>query len=92
MKNYAEIKDGKVVNIIVSSNDFAEDGFIEYTDINPAFILGDYYENVFYPQQPYASWLRDGKGNWVAPVAIPDENKIYLWDEDLGEWHEAEAL
>jgi hypothetical protein len=92
MKNYAEVKDGKVINIIVSSNDFTEDGFIEYTDANPAFISGDYFDNVFYPEQPYPSWSRDGKGNWLAPVAIPDESKIYFWNEDLGEWHEADTV
>lgn len=92
MKNYAEVKDGKVSNIIVSSDSFTQDGFIEYTDENPAFIHGDYFENVFYPQQPYSSWTRDGKGNWLAPVAIPNNDKLYVWDEDLGEWHEADTL
>ena len=76
----------------VENLEIAQDGFIEYTNENPAYIFGDYFDGVFYPEQPYPSWLRDGKGNWVAPVGIPDENKIYLWDEDLGEWHEAETF
>jgi len=38
--------------------------------------------------QPYPSWsFVEGEG-WVAPVAKPDDDKYYYWDEDGQQWVE----
>jgi hypothetical protein len=55
---------------------------------------GYIYDNTrdaFYLPQPYASWtLDDDTCQWNAPVAYPDDGKMYDWDEDNTEWKEIE--
>jgi hypothetical protein len=48
-------------------------------------------EDIFIAPQPYPSWVRNGSF-WSAPVAYPDNNNFYKWDEDLGAWVEAETI
>jgi hypothetical protein len=48
-------------------------------------------EDIFVTPQPYASWTRNGS-HWVAPIAIPTDGKFYKWDEELGNWVEAEII
>lgn len=86
-KNYAELnKNNMVTNTIIVNNNFiAENNLIEYLDSNPAYIGGDYFEGKFYSPQPFASWSRDGKGNWIAPIAMPT-NGEYSWNEKSQEW------
>jgi hypothetical protein len=51
----------------------------------------DANKDAFYCQQPYPSWtLDDDTCQWNAPVAYPDDDKIYIWDEDNTEWKELE--
>tara|TARA_X000001382_G_scaffold95942_1_gene70338 strand:- start:39 stop:428 length:390 start_codon:yes stop_codon:yes gene_type:complete len=54
--------------------------------------IGDVYDatnDVFYAQQPYASWtLNKTTWIWEAPVAYPTDDKLYGWDEDKKEWVE----
>jgi hypothetical protein len=41
--------------------------------------------DVFYEQQPYASWtLNTDTWQWISPNAYPnsDDDKFYCWDED----------
>jgi len=46
---------------------------------------------VFYPAQPFASWiLNESTWLWEAPVARPDDGKIYQWDEATISWKEIE--
>ena len=48
-------------------------------------------KDAFIPIQPYASWvLDDNTCKWVSPVAPPDDDKIYTWDEENTEWKEME--
>jgi hypothetical protein len=42
--------------------------------------------DVFYPPQPFPSWVLDENWNWQAPHPAPDDGEEYGWDEDLGEW------
>ena len=37
------------------------------------------------PAQPYPSWTWDGE-KWNAPIAYPDDDKFYTWDEDSQSW------
>ena len=58
----------------------------------------DATNDVFYKQQPYASWtLNTSKWIWEAPVALPGDAGVddaenpteiveYTWDEDTKSW------
>jgi len=49
----------------------------------------DVTRDAFYEPQPYPSWtLDDDTCHWNAPVAYPDDDKIYIWDEDNTQWVE----
>jgi len=53
---------------------------------NPAYVGGDYFDNYFYPPKPYASWTRDGLGNWESPIPYPTDGLMYQWDEEKTDW------
>jgi hypothetical protein len=42
----------------------------------------------FYSPQPYPSWTLDADAKWQSPVAYPDDDKIYLWNESTLSWDE----
>jgi len=58
----------------------------------------DATNDVFYRQQPYASWILNTETwDWEAPVALPDDAGVddpdnpteiveYTWDEDTTSW------
>jgi len=49
----------------------------------------DRTNDVFYAPQPYASWILDQTTwTWKAPVAMPTDDKRYLWDEATINWVE----
>ena len=49
----------------------------------------DAQRDAFIPPKPFASWvLNDDTCLWDAPVAMPDDGKIYVWDEDSQNWVE----
>ena len=54
--------------------------------------IGMIYDSVrdaFYSPQPYPSWiLNEDTCLWEAPVALPDDDKRYSWDEDTTAWIE----
>ena len=49
--------------------------------------IGDTYDStndVFYEPKPYASWtLGTNSWLWNPPITYPDDEKDYIWDEDL---------
>lgn len=46
--------------------------------------------DAFLPPQPFASWSLDEETfSWIAPVAYPEDGKLYDWDEEAGAWVEA---
>ena len=47
-------------------------------------------EDIFVTPQPFPSWIRSGSF-WNAPIALPDNEGNYYWDEELGNWVEALA-
>jgi hypothetical protein len=58
---------------------------------NYAFIGCTYDSNLdaFIPIKPYASWIFDPQTClWSAPVAMPQDGKLYFWDESLLNWVE----
>ena len=47
--------------------------------------------DAFVPPKPYASWLlNETTAQWEAPVAMPTDGAMYLWNEDNQQWVEAE--
>jgi hypothetical protein len=56
--------------------------------------IGYFYneaEDIFVTPQPFPSWIRNGS-IWEAPIAKPQDDKFYTWDEELGAWVEAEII
>ena len=50
----------------------------------------DASRDAFYEPQPYPSWTLDNDTcQWNAPTAMPDDGKMYSWDEDTLSWVEA---
>jgi hypothetical protein len=47
----------------------------------------DAQRDAFIPQKPYNSWiLNESTCNWDAPVARPNDNNIYFWNEETQSW------
>jgi hypothetical protein len=100
--NYAFIKNGNIINIVIIDEpteellnflkiDIVLDDILPATD--KAIIGGTYDGTKFWPPQPYPSWLKDEYLNeWVAPISQPEfdpENPIfYVWNEEILNWEE----
>ena len=51
----------------------------------------DRQNDVFYGPQPYASWtLNQTTWLWEAPTPMPQDGKLYRWDEATTSWKEIE--
>jgi hypothetical protein len=49
----------------------------------------DQQRDAFIPPKPYASWiLNEDTCVWDAPVPMPLDDKIYMWDEETISWKE----
>ena len=49
----------------------------------------DASKDAFIPPKPFNSWsLNETTCQWEAPVAYPDDNKEYRWNEDTTSWDE----
>ena len=52
--------------------------------------IGDTYDqtrDAFISPKPYSSWtLNETTCLWDAPVAMPDDGKYYIWNEDTTSW------
>ena len=49
----------------------------------------DAMNDVFYAPKPFDSWvLNESTWVWEAPVAMPDDGKVYEWDEATTNWKE----
>ena len=103
MSHFAEIDDnGLVKRVIVAEQDFIDSGVVgdaanwiqtSYNNnIRKQFAgIGFTYDTAkdkFIAPQPYASWALDADDDWQAPVAMPDDDKRYTWDEDTTNWVE----
>ena len=43
--------------------------------------------DAFIPPKPYTSWtLNEETCQWEAPTPTPDDNKRYMWDEEVQDW------
>ena len=52
--------------------------------------IGYYFDeerNAFIPPNPYNSWiLNEDTCLWEAPIPMPDDDYIYMWDEESISW------
>lgn len=49
----------------------------------------DKEKDAFIPPRPFMSWtLNEDTCLWEAPVAYPDDNKMYIWNESITNWTE----
>jgi len=46
----------------------------------------DAKNDVFIAPQPYPSWVLSADYLWQAPVAMPIDDKFYIWDESAQSW------
>ena len=47
----------------------------------------DSERDAFIPPKPYASWtLNETTCQWEAPTAMPDDNNMYMWNEETTSW------
>ena len=47
----------------------------------------DQTKDAFIPLKPFTSWtLNETTCRWEAPVAYPDDGKLYLWNEENERW------
>lgn len=44
--------------------------------------------DAFIAPQPYPSWSLDANTDWQAPVAMPNDDKMYAWNEATQSWDE----
>ena len=44
--------------------------------------------DAFIAPQPYPSWTLDANADWQAPVPMPEDGKMYSWDEATQSWLE----
>jgi hypothetical protein len=43
----------------------------------------DEVSNVFIAPQPYESWILNDNYYWEAPIPLPDNTYVYLWNESV---------
>ena len=49
----------------------------------------DAQKDAFIPPKPFSKWvLNEDTCLWEAPVAYPDDEKFYIWNDNKGEWEE----
>ena len=41
---------------------------------------------MFYSQQPFPSWILNDNYDWEAPTPMPEDEKMYFWNEELLNW------
>jgi hypothetical protein len=47
----------------------------------------DEARDAFIPLKPYTSWtLNEDSCQWEAPIAYPEDDNNYVWDEESQEW------
>lgn len=52
----------------------------------------DEVNDIFIAPQPFASWFLNENFDWESPIAYPADGNSYYWNEELGDWINAETL
>ena len=101
MSHFAKIENNVVTQVIVAEQDFIDSGAVgdssqwiqtSYnSNIRKRYAgIGYTYDvdlDAFISPKPFDSWILDVESaNWIAPVAMPQDEKMYLWNEDTLSW------
>ena len=87
-KYAAKIDNGLVTQVIRGDADWAADrlGGVWLPSEDKVGQGWEYdAEHGFRHPQPYPSWTW-ADGRWNAPVPVPDDGDLYMWDEPAGQW------
>ena len=50
-------------------------------------LIYDETRDAFTSRQPFPSWsLNEDTCLWTPPIPLPEDEKVYDWDEDTGSW------
>ncbi len=99
MAHFAKIESGVVAEVIVAEQAHIDtlSGTWVQTSYNGSIRKNyagkgytyDSSKDAFIAPKPYASWtLNNTTCKWEAPVAFPDDGKVYEWNEDTTSWKE----
>jgi hypothetical protein len=44
--------------------------------------------DAFIPPQPFPSWILNSNKRWEAPLPYPQDDKMYVWNEETQSWDE----
>ena len=103
MSHFAKLNNNIVTEVIVAEQDFINSGAVGdsflwvQTSYNNNFRKNyagvgytyDKSKDAFIPPKPYPSWtLVEDTCQWTAPTAMPDDGKMYEWNEDTTNWTE----
>jgi len=96
MAKFVKVINNKVVDSIVADQEHIntltdKDFYIkdDGTKFNPGGIgyTYDALRNAFIPPKPFNSWtLNETTCQWEAPVALPDTENRYNWNEETKQW------
>ena len=101
MSHFAKLENNVVTQVIVAEQDFINSGQVGdsflwvQTSYNGNFRknyagIGYTYDkgrDAFIPPKPYPSWLlNEDTCLWDAPVAMPDDDQRYTWNEETSNW------
>jgi hypothetical protein len=103
MAHYAKVTNSLVTRVIVAEPEFFDtfvdsspgewiqtsySGSIRKNYAGVGFTY-DATRDAFIAPQPYPSWtLDEATCQWAASVAMPDDDKMYTWNEDTTAWVE----
>lgn len=98
---FVEVKNGKVLRIIVAEQEFINKGYVgnpenwikfeQSKHKNYPGVDFDYdaVKEYFKAPKPFHSWIEDENSKWKAPKPMPNNpNKYYHWDEQVQDWVE----
>lgn len=80
MKIFAQINDGKVINVIVADKKLDEN----YVELVRGGIGWSFDGQNFIAPQPFESWTLDENNDWQPPTPKPDGD--FYWNEETQTW------
>ena len=103
MSHFAKLNNNIVTEVIVAEKNFINSGLVgdEFLWIQTSY-SGSFRKNyagvgytydktrdAFIAPKPYPSWtLVEDTCQWTSPTALPDDGKMYTWNEDTTNWVE----
>jgi len=89
MAIFAKVNSSTVTQIVVADTAL-QDNWIENTDLTKPAVIGGTYDHthrVFLPLNNFPSWVFNfEKYRWQAPVAYPDPDLPFVWNESTLSW------